>query len=550
MLSLTGDVPDARAARFAEKAGDVVQVTRIDPHCSHHLLADARFADAAHTAGRAVRSAESAGPPSMLAVALCNEGAALMRLCRYSDAVERYERVLSLAQRMGSEWRAGALAGLGEVYRRQSAYEQARGAYEEAVRISRDGADGQTLVRSLVGLARLLVCEDIMEASALAKEAMATARGSGVIPALLAAGHAAVARGEHGEAADLASHAVKRARRRRERAWLAEALELRADTEGDLAKRRATLAEAYGIWHDGGAAHDADRVLVTLGRLTNAHADDRLQAMLAAERLAAAGVVDSLVGGPGPHKPGLTGPTQAGQVAIQTFGRFEVFVDGRLAPASAWKSRKARDLLRILVARRGRVVPRLELCELLWPDDEPLRTAHRLSVLLSIVRTVSGQDILIADPACVALDLTRVRVDVEDFLDDVAHGFRLRTRGAVAEARSVLAAAERRYVGEPFEDDPYADWAAPLREEARGTYLRAVRLLTDLTRADGDREQAASYLRLLLLADPYDEAAHRMLVTIQVDGGRHGEARRTFARYGAAMAAIGVRPPDKAILSA
>jgi DNA-binding SARP family transcriptional activator len=196
------------------------------------------------------------------------------------------------------------------------------------------------------------------------------------------------------------------------------------------------------------------------------------------------------------------------------------------------------------------VVPRLELCELLWPDDEPLRTAHRLSVLLSIVRTVSGQGVLVADPACVALDLTRVRVDVEDFLDDVVHGSRLHRRGAVTEARSVLAAAERRYVGEPFEDDPYADWAAPLRDEARGAYLRAIRLLADLTRADGDREQAAAYLRRLLLVDPYDEAAHRTLVAIQVDGGRHGEARRTFARYSEAMAAIGVQPPDKTILSA
>lgn len=283
-------------------------------------------------------------------------------------------------------------------------------------------------------------------------------------------------------------------------------------------------------------------------RLTNADADDRFQAMLAADRLAAAGAVDSSVGGPA--RPGLTAPTNAWQVAIHTFGRFEVFVNGRPAPASVWKSRKARDLLRILVARRGRVVPRLELCELLWPDDEPLRTAHRLSVLLSIVRTVSGPEVLIADPACVALDLTRVRVDVEDFLDDVAHGFRLHKRGAVAEARSLLAAAECRYAGEPFEDDPYTDWAAPLREETRAAYLRTVRLLADLTRADGDREQAASYLRRLLLLDPYDETAHRTLVAIQVDGGRHGEARRAFARYCAAMVAIGVRPPDKTILSA
>lgn len=237
-------------------------------------------------------------------------------------------------------------------------------------------------------------------------------------------------------------------------------------------------------------------------------------------------------------------------VSIRAFGRFEVLVDGQPAPASAWQSRKARDLLRILVSRRGRAVPRLELCELLWPDDDPFRTPHRLSVLLSIVRTVCGTDVLIADPACVALDLTRVRVDVEEFFDDVGHGIRLSERGDPARARSLLAAAERRYVGEPFEDDPYQEWAAPMLEESRGAYLRVVRLLADLARADGDREHAASYLRRLLSVDPYDEPAHRQLVRILVEWGRHGEARRAFARYGAALAAIGVPRPDQMILSA
>ncbi|WP_216592270.1 hypothetical protein [Verrucosispora sioxanthis] len=34
-----------------------------------------------------------------------------------------------------------------------------------------------------------------------------------------------------------------------------------------------------------------------------------------------------------------------------------------------------------------------------------------------------------------------------------------------------------------------------------------------------------------------------------VTGGQHGEARRAFARYRAAMRAIGVRPPDEIILA-
>ena len=43
------------------------------------------------------------------------------------------------------------------------------------------------------------------------------------------------------------------------------------------------------------------------------------------------------------------------------------------------------------------IFPRGELCELLWPDDDPSRTGHRLSVLLSIVRGVLDPDRVFAN---------------------------------------------------------------------------------------------------------------------------------------------------------
>lgn len=239
---------------------------------------------------------------------------------------------------------------------------------------------------------------------------------------------------------------------------------------------------------------------------------------------------------------------EAHEVTIRAFGRFEVLRSGRPVPASAWRSRKARELLRVLVSRRGRVVPRAELCELLWPDDDPLRTSHRLSVLLSIVRAATGvPDILVADAACVALDLTRVHVDVEHFLSEVARGLQ-QARCAAPGARAVLVGALGRWTGEPFEDDPYAEWATSLREEARAARLRALRVVADVAAVAGDREQAAACLRRLLTIDPYDEPAHRALVACLADGGQHGEARRAFGRFRTAMAAIGVRPPDPRIL--
>jgi DNA-binding SARP family transcriptional activator len=242
------------------------------------------------------------------------------------------------------------------------------------------------------------------------------------------------------------------------------------------------------------------------------------------------------------------------RVQIRVLGRFEVRVGDVPVPATAWQSRKARDLLRILVARRGRVVAREELTELLWPEDDPARTGHRLSVLLSILRTVldpdrSGVPILLADKSGVALDPTAVRIDAEEFLADVGHGGRLYEQGSLAEAESMLTEARRAYLGDPFDDEPYADWTAPLREQARAAYLRALRTLARLARRRGDADAAIAGLLAILERDPYDEDAHRSLVSTLVGAGRHGEARRAHARYGEAMRTIGVAPPDEVLLT-
>jgi DNA-binding SARP family transcriptional activator len=290
-------------------------------------------------------------------------------------------------------------------------------------------------------------------------------------------------------------------------------------------------------------------MLVLLGRVPGAGGADRLAARSAATRLAALGV--HLADG----SPVLPGEGATAPVRVRVLGRFEVLVGGRPVPLPAWKSRQARTLVKILVARRGRPVPRTELCELLWPDDEPHRTAHRLSVLLSVVRQVldpakrwPADHYVGADLAGLSLNLSRVTVDVEDLLRDAAHGVRLARDGDPARARDLLTDVDTAYRGDAFDDEPYEDWADGLREQARAGWLRALRELAAVCRRTGDLDHAASCLVRLLAADGYDEAAHRTLVEVMVAAGRHGEARRAFDRWTAAMRSIEVPDPDRAVL--
>jgi DNA-binding SARP family transcriptional activator len=223
---------------------------------------------------------------------------------------------------------------------------------------------------------------------------------------------------------------------------------------------------------------------------------------------------------------------------IQTLGRFAVLREGEPVGPAEWQSKKARDLLKILVARRGSPAPRDALMEALWPEQDPSPLSNRLSVALATLRAVLDpqhrfdRDHFVAgDRSAVLLRVDRIAVDVERFLADAGAG--------LAGAPERLEAAEAAYAGDFLQEDAYEDWATPLRELARVTYADVLRALA--ARAT-DRGESTRYLLRLLERDPYDERAHLDLVAALSAAGRHGEARRFYGAYSARMEQIGVEP--------
>jgi DNA-binding SARP family transcriptional activator len=203
----------------------------------------------------------------------------------------------------------------------------------------------------------------------------------------------------------------------------------------------------------------------------------------------------------------------------------------------------------MLVVRHGRPVPRDALIEALWPGEDPVRCANRLSVALSTLRGVLdperryGADrFVVSTGGAVALDLEHVAVDLELFLRDAAAGLALREDGDGAAAHARLMAAESAYAGDLLEEDIYEDWAVAAREEARDAYVRVARHLAADAAAAGDHDGAVRFLLRVLERDAYDEEAHLALVAALAEAGRHGEARRAFRAYRARMDEIGVEP--------
>jgi DNA-binding SARP family transcriptional activator len=398
----------------------------------------------------------------------------------------------------------------------------------------------------LATLARVRTADDPTAARALAERAVAVGEEAGRVTALLARGWVALITGDAKSAGQDAAEARTIAAMGGQLTALAETLEL-------MALSAPAPKAAVGLLDDAAAQCRLVGDLPAEARMRLVAA--RLRG--AAGRRAAAAAETQLCLHGVRLEPGIADALTAlahcaPPIAVQSLGEFQVYRGGEPVTPREWQSRKARDLLKILVAHRGRPAPRTRLIELLWPEQPPARSGNRLSVLLSTLRRVLDAERrighpgpIIADREAVSVDLGVVEVDVEQFLEAAAVA-QAAHRGD-GDAVALLVAAEELYAGEFLADDPYADWAQPLREEVTATYVGLLRALVSQA-TDTDRQTL--YLLRLLRCDPYDEEAHLQLCQRMREAGRHGEANRRYQIYLERMRELGVPakpvpPPER-----
>jgi DNA-binding SARP family transcriptional activator len=525
-----------RALEYAQRSRDVLQLIRVRTNRGSRHVEECSYEEAIAELDLALRLADLAGFAAFRGLALTNRGQALASLGRFEEAVADLEAARELYQRLGSRMVAYPLGRLGEVYSARGEWALARGAFEEAIAHAEPAGDTQGLVPALVGLARVLAADEPEEADRLIERALAFGPGMSHVQALAGAAWVALVQGDRSLAASRASAAAAAAGTRRDRGGLAEALELRVLAGTDPAAESDRLREAAEIWRQLGNPVGVARVDLVSALL----AGDAGAARRAAERLGSLGAR-----GPRASLSLVTSSESAPPLVVEALGRFRVVRHGEPVPVAAWQSRKARDLLKILVARNGRPTPRDALMETLWPEQSPEPLGNRLSVLLSTVRAVLDPDKRFDPDHFVSADKSAVRL-VTEHVEIDALRFLARAREALAAHRAAqprshehLVAAVDLYTGDFLEEDAYEDWAIALREEARALYMETSRALADEAAAAGDADAAARYYRRILERDPYDEPAHLGLVSVLEAGRRHGEARRCYRTYCTRMDEIG-----------
>jgi DNA-binding SARP family transcriptional activator len=525
------------ALAAARDGGDRVQLARIHANLSSRALETGDYAQAITEAERALET--GAGHRFFSAVALTNKAESHLRLGQLDDARTAVADAAAIYEALGSLHASVPQVIYGELYHQRGDMVRARSSFERARALAEEGDDAHTLVFALCGLARVLAEEDIAMARKAAADGLARASGLERAAALCAAAEVEL-RARDGVAAEgFAKQAEAQARATGERAALAESLELQGAARVPGDERR--LRSAIDLWDDVGNPVGAARARLGLAILI----DDLPTAQATRRELAALGVAPAL------GVPGLLASNRGGgrEVAIVALGRFAVLHGGEPVPLAAWQSRKARDLLKVLVARRGRPITREAAAEAMWPEEDPEPLGNRLSVALSIIRKVLDpgrrhppDHYVVADARTIALRLDQVDVDLIEFLQVAEKAIDLAAKGDRDAAAAPLRRARQIYAGDFLEEDLYEEWAVEAREEARSRLVAVLRLLARLAADRGDDESAGQYLGQLLEREPYDEDAWLALIAGQLRLRRHGEARRRYAAYARRMGELDVVP--------
>ncbi len=534
------DAHCADALRTAEASDDLLQLMWIRACQAFHQYEMGAPRQALADAQIVLSLSERCENPFLVAHALTTRGRAHGRLGMLEAAAADFATAIDLFQRLGSRFLAWPLCGLGDLHRTRGQLERARAAYEEALTLAEPYNDVFGLGSALIGLARIGAADDLPLARLRATRALELNEGLRKVPALLARGWVELMGGARQSALAYAHRATVAARQRRDNPGLAEAIILRVLACSDPAVDATALREAIGIWQETDCRLEeaatrvvAARIGAPIAHLDAYHADQTLRDHgVDVDSRRVAGPLGVLV-------------RSAPAVSIQTLGVFRVIHDGVPTPTTAWKSKKTRDLVKILIARR-RPTPRDQLMELLWPGVEPAVAGNRLSVLLSTARDVlqphpEGEEPLVTTDGAVSLNPSHVRVDLEDFLTQATAALDAH-RAKTPDATARLEAAVTAHNGDFFEDDPYQDWASSTAEEVRATHIALLRALAGRLRDAGDTDAVVRYTLRLLEQDPYDDQAHLSLVTVLLETGRFGQAHRHYQIYVRRMAEIDIQP--------
>jgi DNA-binding SARP family transcriptional activator len=208
-------------------------------------------------------------------------------------------------------------------------------------------------------------------------------------------------------------------------------------------------------------------------------------------------------------------------IEIRLLGRFAARRGGEEIPPAEFGGRLVRTLIRVLVTRRGRFVPRDVLAEALWPGRLPADPAANLKVLVNRARRALGDpSLIVTGPRGYSFAPgEECLVDAEVFEARVKAGRDRLSAGQPGPALCELQAALELWAGEPLAEDAYEEWAQEHRARLGRAYQEALEGAALAALSLRDTSLAVAMAAEAAAREPLREPAWLLLMRAHAAGG-------------------------------
>ncbi|MBP7998535.1 MAG: tetratricopeptide repeat protein [Chloroflexi bacterium] len=226
------------------------------------------------------------------------------------------------------------------------------------------------------------------------------------------------------------------------------------------------------------------------------------------------------------------------QLRIQTLGKFRVWRGREELTSQAWQRKKAIQLFLLLLTHRGELLHREQICDILWPEQDPEDAARDFKIAHSTLCTVLEPERKPHTPSAFILRKEMrygLRHEADLWLDAAAFT-RLISEGDQIHRHNPAAAiplyrqALALYHGDYLQAYPYEEWCLEEQERLSLLYLHTSEKLAQSLINQQAWDEAITICQAILARDNGWEAAYRLLL-IAYDGlGQRTQVLATYAR--------------------
>lgn len=225
-------------------------------------------------------------------------------------------------------------------------------------------------------------------------------------------------------------------------------------------------------------------------------------------------------------------------IHLQTLGEFGVLKNHEPMKDEEWLRKNARTMLKGIIARGSKNIPKDCIIEDLWPEVSPDVGDKRFKVELHRLRKSLepgmdkefGSSYIHLTENLVSLDENLCGIDVEHFTFLIGQGSKDKKIGNHRKAQESFNKAIDMYRDDFLAQDLYSPWAQQRRAELKKQYTKALLELAQIYEERGSVTKAISCYKKSIVSEPLLEHAYQRLIVLYSARGKTNQALQAYKK--------------------